>query len=281
MAICKPNFNKAIRMIGIEDARWIWRCAKKQETLESQWMKKFKERIQQYNIAIVKGENPVIDFTDILMEHFYNSSKQASADKQMPSVRLAKVKSLANWQKIWDYWKSKKKVPKKIKKHADEIKREYLKKTKQYTDRYSRDFREGKEFTQDFAIKKIEDLTDSSYARAKTIVRTETTNYYNKARKELYDQSTDVTHYLFLAIRDMATTKWCTEHRTPEGRGRHGLVYEKGDPLTERETPAIHWNCRSEMVPLTPLNPKHAELINDTLRQRKNNKCTPLPRGWE
>jgi uncharacterized protein with gpF-like domain len=104
------------------------------------------------------------------------------------------------------------------------------------------------------------------------IVATETTRYYNDVRHEIYSQSEDINHFLFMSIRDFRTTEWC--------KTRNGLVYKKEDPLYLREKPPCHWNCRSEMVPLTDVNPRHEKMINDPSIARRNNKCKPLPPGW-
>jgi SPP1 gp7 family putative phage head morphogenesis protein len=188
--------------------------------------------------------------------------------------------SLARIRELYDLYRKTGRLPKRIKDAAKRIKDQYLRKTQSAWRKYSYEYREGDVATQERVIQKIKDAANTAQARAKTIVRTETTNYYNQTRREIYDRSDAVTHYLFLAIRDQATTKWCTDRTVDGKRGRHGLVYRKDDPLTEKETPACHWNCRSEMVPLIPLNPRHKILIEDDKIQRRNNTCAPLPKGW-
>jgi hypothetical protein len=41
-----------------------------------------------------------------------------------------------------------------------------------------------------------------------------------------------------------------------------------------------HPNCRSEILPLMPLNPKHKKLIDNESMWRQNNSPVPLIKGW-
>jgi SPP1 gp7 family putative phage head morphogenesis protein len=280
---------KIIRMLGAQETAWIYHCATKAETLEKKWLRKLKEKFQSEALntfhSLEKGAEPFVDFVPFLLLHALDVAEAAYAERRAPSIsnRLAVDRFPTSYKKIrawWDDYRKTGKVPSRIQKHADRIKSRYLEKTKDAFEKHSQDFRTGHDHGRQEVIKQIQKAADIEFGRSKMIVRTETTRYYNKVRKQVYDQSNDVTHYLFLAIRDHRTSKWCTEKKTIEGRGRHGLVYEKGDPLTTRETPAVHWNCRSEMVPLTPLNPRHAKLINDKSINRRKVKCTPLPKGW-
>lgn len=220
---------------------------------------------------------------ELLLRHQIEIMGKAFREERAPSVpkKLAKFpRSLSELKNLWDQYRKTGKVPKDIKTNADNIRKAYVKKCGDVFERYSQDYRSGSSSDKQEIVKKVQKAADTVVSRAKNIVGTETTRYYNKARRELYDQSVDVTHYLFLAIRDFRTSKWCTEKVGKEGRGRHGLVYKKGDPLTDRETPSVHWWCRSEMVPLSPLNPRHLVMIEDKSKQRRNHKCTPLPKGW-
>jgi SPP1 gp7 family putative phage head morphogenesis protein len=173
---------------------------------------------------------------------------------------------------LWDQWRKRKKVPPRQQKIADKVKKSYIKKIQQVVKKYQEKIRKGEVIEKKEISDYIRDNSKAESARAKTIVETETTRYWNTIRKNVYDESEDVTHYLFMAIRDMATTKWC--------KTRTGLVYAKGDPLLEKEKPPCHWNCRSEILPLTPQNPKHKKIIDDKSRWRRNHSPEPLPHGW-
>lgn len=163
---------------------------------------------------------------------------------------------------------------------AKRIQKEYLKRVSSVWEEHSYVWRKGDVASQQFVIKAIKEEAAVTSRRAAGIVRTETTNYYNKARKEFYDQSPDITHYLFVAIRDAATSPWCSPLTKDGYRGRSGLVYSKKDPLCAKERPACHPFCRSEFLPLNRLNPAHLRFIQNESIQRRNHKCYPLLPNW-
>lgn len=241
---------------------------------------------------LAAGRKPEISLEEILVEHsfwvafegFDIAEEDTEIDRKYRKLaRKPKVKipsGLSELRKLYDLWKKGRYTPKRPKAIAKEIEKKYLKKVKSVWEKYSEPFRTGDEYTQELVVKKITEVANTTVSRAKTVVRTETTNYYNEARKKYYDESPDVTHYLFMAVRDKKTTPWCTPNTTDGMRGRHGLVYAKDDPLLNKERPACHWNCRSEILPLSPDNPSHQKLIADASIQRRNVVCFPLPKGW-
>lgn len=291
MPISRANIAQAIKLLGKEEAKVIWLAAEKIERLEASWAGKLKDVLEEYDVKVATsllntGNLPLdIDFTEFYFEHSMEVMREAvtTAERQReltskkmhlssapPPPKLPK--NMAGLQKIWDLYRKTGKVPRRVKSLADKVKKAYLDKCQSVWDKHSSEFRTGNIGTQQDAVKVIRRASDGVYARAKMIVETETTNYYNQTRRKVYDQSPEVSHYLFLAIRDQATTKWC--------KTRHRLVYQKGKAVTDRETPAIHWNCRSEMVPLTKLNPRHAAIIADKSNWRENRRPEPLPKDW-
>lgn len=290
MAINRANLKSAITILGKEEARRIFMAAQKVEKLEQKWSEKLRELLTHYDKKIAEsllnvGHLPLdIDFTEFYMEHSIEVMREAVlvADKrrELSKVKLASApppkaklpSGLAGLQRIYDQWRKTGKVPRRVQSLANKVKKAYLDKCQSVWEKHSEDFRSGKTGTMAEAVKVITKASDGVYARAKMVVETETTNYYNQTRRKVYDQSPEVTHYLFLAIRDQATTKWC--------KTRHRVVYKKGEQVTDRETPAIHWNCRSEMVPLTELNPRHAKIIADKTMWRENRRPEPLPKDW-
>lgn len=302
MAINKQNLIKAARLLGAKHARFIALQARKQDKFESEWEVRSEAEVKKVHQKCIEklletGDlNSIkkdVNFRDMVFQHYFYSVAAAMgvAESELeflkdPNVRMSappKVqipKTLETLRRMWDEYQKKGKMPARQKDLAEKIKQQYLKKVADVWRKYSEPFRSGDVFNQEAAKTKFEEAAKVTQSRAKTIVNTETTNYYNETRRTIYDQSDAITHYLFLAIRDQATTKWCSEHKVDGKRGRHGLVYKKGDPLTQKETPAIHWNCRSEMVPLTPFNPRHRKLIEDEKMHRRNNVCHPLPKGW-
>lgn len=275
--------------LGLDDQIRLSNAGKVADSIEVKWNNKFRAYLDKLEHRILEslmsgGKIPRdFDFNQIVVDHYFDSALEgariASFDKYSESIRLAKkpkikskFKSVKELFDQWEKWRKAGKIPARQKEIADGIKRKYLEKLQEVWDQYGEPFRAGKDFDTDKFKKAVKDATKVTESRARTIVQTETTSGFNQARKAIYDQSPDVTHYLFLAIRDAATTAWCST--------RTGLVYKKGDPLTDKETPAIHWNCRSEMLPLSPLNPRHQKLIENDKLNRRNNTCEPLPKGW-
>jgi SPP1 gp7 family putative phage head morphogenesis protein len=215
------------------------------------------------------------EFEKFLLDHATQTVEKGLEHASNPlRTRLARPynrRSLRELQKLYDISR-RGLLPTRIQILAKKLKKDYIQKCQSVWDKYSKDFREGKVADQKLAVKIITKASDGVEARGKMIVETETTRYYNMARRSYFDSSPEVTHYLFLAIMDVATTSWC--------KTRHRVVYAKGDQVTDLETPPCHWNCRSEMVPLAPLNPVHKKLIDNRAAWRENRRPEPLPRGW-
>lgn len=286
-------------MVGHDHAKQLVRMAKKQDKLELEWVEYTRKWLDEVNEMVARklldGQSiKDIDFTELFMEHYFSVTKAAiemvETEKEIVTKEKPKrltyspvkvPRTLRDLQKMYDDYRKKRTIPKRQQELANRVKKQYLKKVQDVWRKVGEEFRSGGVFDQKEVVKTIRKATDGVYSRSKTIVETETTNYYNKVRKEIYDEADGVSHYLFLAIRDQKTSQWCSDKTTKGKRGRHGLVYKKGDELTNKETPAIHGNCRSEMVPLSPYNPRHRQLINNPSLHRRNVACTPLPKGWE
>lgn len=261
------------------------------QRVEDRWVRKLDEAIRVAGVATAEsvphgGKAITPDFQDLLMQHFFDTQLEAlrlaerEREIQDKIQMAAQPRTLKDLMVLYDRWRKGLFKPKSISRTADSLKKVYIAAVQAAWNAASEAFRAGDEFTQNEVRKQIREAAQTTAGRAGTIVRTETTRYYNDARKAYYDASTDVTHYLFLAIRDKATTKWCTSLTVYGMRGRSGLVYAKDDPLLKKEKPPCHWNCRSELLPLSPRNPAHRKLIEDAAIQRRNNKCHPLPPGW-
>lgn len=289
MAINKKTIDSLTQLLGAREAYDAISLAKKQDRIESAWKKRAREAIDEFTRQILENAEKTgrlkfqdVDFLPLLMEHSYEVMKAGIASsatrKPVRSERLAAPakgvipRSLKDLRKWWDNYRKNKKIPKRQKEIAEKLKKAYIGKLQSVWERHGEDFRAGKTADKQKAIKNIVKGAEVTYARAKMTIETETTYYFNKARRQVYDESPDVTYYLFMPIRDAATTKWCNSRR--------GLVYKKGDPLLDKETPPIHWNCRSELLPMTPLNPSHKKIIDDKSRARRNNRPEPLPKGW-
>lgn len=267
------------------EIRDVVRLAKEVQKLENRWNRKFEIAIDSLIDSIVfqlkvKGELqiPKEVFEDLVFRHSFQSMLEGFKSTRTKGDKLAAIpkgrvpRSLKDLMKMWDDFRKKRVIPPRQKKIAENLRKAYIEKCKSVWEKQSSDFVKGVDFDQKAAKDAIKKAAKTTSSRASTIVNTETTRYYNEIRRKVYDESDDITHYLFVAVRDAATTKWC--------RSRQGLVYAKGSPYLDKETPPIHWNCRSEMLPLSPLNPNHLAIIKNSGRMRINNRCEPLPKDW-
>lgn len=276
-------------MLGTREAADAIALAKKQDALELKWRRIMKQHIEESTRRIIDHAQTsgrlnfgFIDFELLVMRHSYHVMQEGIRSavrrpqvrgQQLAGVPESKIpRSLRALREWWDRYGKTGKVPARQKSIAERLKKAYVQKLQSVWEKWGEDFREGETASKSKAIKKVMEGADVAASRGQMIVNTETTYYYNKARREVYDTSDDITHYIFMPIRDHATTKWC--------RSRRNLIYEKDDPILNRETPPIHWNCRSELLPLTPLNPVHKKLIDNKSKWRRNNACEPLPPGW-
>lgn len=277
------------KLLGSREASNVVQLAKKQERLEAIWRREMKEEIDRTTRKIISNASETgrlklseVNFDEIVMRHSYEVMKSGIKSTEAPptlrGVKLAapppaKIpRSLKALRILWDRWRATGMMPPRQKAISNKIRKAYCAKVQSVWVKYGDEFRSGSTASITEVVRKMEEGADVAYSRAKMIVETETTYYYNKARRDIYDESPDVTHYLFVAIRDHATTKWC--------KSRQGLVYKKGSKILDKETPPIHWYCRSEILPLTWHNPNHRKLIEDLKRARMNNHCEPLPPGW-
>lgn len=305
MSIRDPKLLGALACLSNQERSNLREAAKQATRVERIWIYRFRDAIDRMDGWVFRDlyeqgrfAASEVDFLPLVLEHSFNAmrvgmrtAKEAAVTESISPVarrrmaripaisRLARVpvptripRSLADLRRLYDHWRKKRDVPPRQRIVAERLKKAYLERVQSVWERYGADFRAGKTYDRDEVRAILRRHGDMAKARADTIVQTETTLYYNKARRNIYDRSDDVTHYLFVAIRDHATTKWC--------KSRQGLVYAKGDPLLDKETPPIHWNCRSEILPLSRHNPSHLRLIEDASRWRRNNSCEPLPPGW-
>lgn len=221
-------------------------------------------------------------YFDTVIRAMRSTKRMPKLPKRLSYPKGRMPRSLKELRILWDLWKDKGQAPKRQAAIVKKVKDAYIKKCQKTWQQLERPYEQASNADRMDVIRRMQEASASEFSRSKTIVETETTRYWNQTRKDTYGGSQDVTHFLFVPVRDMATTAWCYDGYHPDSnmRGRGGLVYAKDDPLLDRETPPCHWNCRSEILPLTPLSHKHRMLINNKDRQRRAHKCTPLPAGW-
>ncbi|TXH55076.1 MAG: DUF935 family protein [Desulfurellales bacterium] len=102
----------------------------------------------------------------------------------------------------------------------------------------------------------------------KTVIRTKSSEMYNRARKSFWDNDEFakqiVEAYQYSAILDDRTSDVCRE--------LDGKIFEKGE-FTTQITPPLHFNCRSLLVPVTKFEDYTAnkEVSLDSLRDKGGN----------
>ena len=288
------DFNDAIiKRLHYTDVILLARGVKIARRVEQKYRRRFEQIFNDlsesaaYRIVHELPPPNAPDFEWLLILHAYESmlagmNTQPRVDPlaaKRTSVKLGKPKPFkipsnpAELRIWWDMVQNRRiTIPTAIKAQAKRIKAEYLKTVQSIWQKASEDFREGRKWTQADAKSATQRIVQVGTKRANVIVNTETTRYYNEVRVKYYGEQPTVTHFLFIAARDKYTTPWC--------KTRRGLVYKKNSTLFKRETPPIHWNCRSEMVPLSRFNPVHRKLIDDANLARENHSPEPLPKGW-
>lgn len=226
---------------------------------------------------LINGEEPKTpDFEYVLMETYFKIAIEEAqeAEKDKPRVHLAQGKITSGaLRKAWAEYRKKRKPGKRQAAIAKKMRDRYLNAVKKWWEKRSEDFREGKVYDQKAVKKALINEVKLPSSQAQTIVRTETTRYQNEVRTQIYEQSEDITHFLFMAIRDTRTTKWC--------KTRHGIVLKKGTKIYDTTRPPLHWNCRSELLPLDKDNPVHERIIADESRKPENRSLAPLPKEFK
>lgn len=289
--MCETCANTLTIKLSSEDLATLKHSANAAEKAEKKALIEF-EKLFEYlaeNIAIaIRKRNPIptIDFEQALLKNAFNAmeagfeSIPVVTEKKTEKINLKKSdlpsiiipKNPAELRKWWDAVR-KKRAPLRIQKQAAAIKKAYLQKVYALTEEFDRSFKKGETWDQELTKGRVKHALKVGVSRAKTIVRTETTRYFNQARVNYYSEDEDlITHFLFVCVRDKATTPWC--------KTRQGLIYKTGSEILKKETPPIHYNCRSELLPLSPFNPRHKLIISQKSKWRENNRPVPLPPGW-
>ena len=303
-------------MLGADDVKTVENNATIADHVERVWKKKLDTLLAQLTDRILEATNRADGvlvlpkdieeiFAAFFLEHEVATVNAASTTTKHPHIdhaRAAKKKkkprntvkpkrtyaprTAKQARDEWAEYKASGKLPAHAEVKGRKVQSLFVQKLQELWKQNTRDFVDGNArkkngkwnpdaFDKEKARRAIQAATKKSASQARTIVETETTRYYNDARREFYDEIETVEGYLFAIVRDSATTKWCLSRGT-----KGGLVFFKGSALLEKNTPPCHWNCRSELLPLSRLNPTHLKLLLDEDRWAKNNKLVPLPPGW-
>ena len=229
-----------------------------------------------------KYHDPHLDDMHKVSEKFYEKAIRSaitSADDtkkmQGDKKRLAKLpwglpKDLRSMEQLFRDKRLWPKIMKRSRKLTDRIREAYFKKLKKRFEKEIPRVLSGEISPQELK-KELQSEWKSSKARVETIFRTETTNYFAKAQVAYFESDEDIIGFEFDCIRDIAATPIC--------RARHGLIYRPNTELLKKNTPALHYNCRSHLIPLANTS-ENRKLLNDPSRNPKNRAVPPLPPGW-
>lgn len=319
MGLNRSVLIRLAEVLGAQDVRRIEDNARVAEGVEQIWKKRFDELFDQLLDDLldtieehgeVRWHHDLLErFGALLLEHeLYTSTAAANTIAPAEYVRAAKgdrnkwPTDLATIRKLWDQWRRTGKLPGRTAQQAAAIKTLYIRRVQQAWQRYGREFIAGaprvvgkrsapdvnqvndskhgavwnaNAFDRAGAKAMLEQALAVPRARASTVIETETTRYYNTVRINTYNAIDSVVAYLFVAVRDSATTKWC--------RSRAGVIFFKGTDGVNglpHNTPPCHYNCRSELLPLSRLNPAHRRLLEDKRLWAQNRKLEPLLPEW-
>ena len=273
---------KALRL-SRADSIHLAKSSKAIERVEQKYVKALDQLLNQHSAKVIRdlkqGRKPSIkiDFLKLYMEHYFESAMAGiKSAGSVPKSTLASPRTIQNatideLREEMRLWRQSRIADKDVKKYVADIEKQYRKKIQDVVRKFTDDIEAGG-IRKTRALESIKRRLQTGPANAKTTIVTETTRYYTERKRRIYDQADSITHYLFVPIRDSRTTKWC--------KTRDRVVYKKGSKYLEKETPPIHWNCRSDILPLSPFNPVHRRLINDRSKARENRKPAPLPPGW-
>lgn len=233
-------------------------------------------KTQMYHEPSLNGmyEVSINFYRNVITEAFFSTKDPRSA--HTIKKRLAKPspdgipKHINTLHDIFNT-KSWQKIMKRSDKLTERLRNSYIKKLRKSFDEIIPELEKGNvtpNQVKDFMLESWK----TSKARVETIFRTETTTYYAKTQVSSYENDSDIIGFLFDSVRDKSRTSWC--------KSRHGLIYRPGTKLLKQNTPALHWNCRSHLIPLANVE-YNRKLLKDTRRDPNHKVVVPLPIGWK
>lgn len=232
-------------------------------------------KTDQYYQPDLYGLNGVIEnfYRDIIEKSYHHSIK--SKDDQVNKKKLAKApvgvpKKIKNINEIFGNSKYWDKIINRSNKLTDKMKKGYLQRLKKTFEKASQHIQNGDLHPGDLKDYMMESW-HASKERVETIFRTETTNYFSKVQISFFSGDKNIIGFIFDSVKDRARTNIC--------KSRHGLIYRPNTSSLTENTPALHFNCRSHLIPLA--NTKYnLKLLEDKRRNPEFRAVVPLPKGW-
>lgn len=198
--------------------------------------------------------------------------KQEQVGKKRLAAKLppGAPKTIAELEKVFRDKRTWPAMMKRSKKLTERLRQAYLQKLRRRFAILTPQLTEG-EITVEQAKAKLMNAWDASKARVTTIFRTETTKYFATVQVAYFEQDDEIIGFLFDSISDKS--------RTPICRSRHGLIYRPGSQELRKNTPALHYNCRSHLIALANIA-HNRKLLEDPKRDPAKVTVAPLPPGW-
>lgn len=114
----------------------------------------------------------------------------------------------------------------------------------------------------------IKNTFKKSKTHVNTIVRTETTRYFNEARQEYFSKHTDTDFIQLIAITDGRTSEICEK--------RDFFVLPIGKSGVKKYKPPFHPNCRTVQSPLDTDIKRNEQEVRDNLGAEFGTVISPL-----
>jgi SPP1 gp7 family putative phage head morphogenesis protein len=232
----------------------------------------------QYLQPSLNGINVIVDrfYVGVIEEAYYacKDEKQAQKGKK----KLAKgpkgiPRDLENLHQVFQDKKYFKAIMKRSRALSERMKKQYLQKLKRKFNKIVPMLTRG-EISPVDAKKEMMNVWGASKSRVETIFRTETTNYFGKVQVNFFQDDDEIIGFLFDSNIDSSITDIC--------RSRHGMIFTKehtGKNSLAYNTPALHYNCRSHLIPLAN-TPENRKLLEDVSRDPSKHKLAELPDDW-
>ena len=164
----------------------------------------------------------------------------------------------------------KEEINKKLKANVINTRDQYLKSIKEAFAKASQDWFNG-EATQEDVKEHFKSVLRKTDAHAETILRTETTSYFNQTRNSYFRNETIVDYIQLFAITDGRISRICET--------RHGFVVPIDKAHLPKYMPPFHYNCRTVQKPLISVIPRHKEIIKKG-KLIPESRFAPLLPGW-
>ena len=213
-------------------------------------------------------------YRDVISQAYYACQDEKKV--QRTKKRLAKAKwptgipkDLRGLEKLFRdkrYWPM---IMKRSKKIVDRVRKKYLMLLQRRFSKILPELRAG-EITKEDVRAQLMKTWEATKPRVELIFRTETTTYFGKTQVAFFNDDEEIIGFLFHSVKDIGRTAIC--------KVRHGLIFTKkheGELSLTRNTPALHYNCRSDLIPLAN-TPDNVKMLEDPQLNPENHKAEIL-----